>query len=435
MATNTSQAYRGNIILEFQDVNNKRTTIPSEQIIYVMIENDYINRVLPVIYMSISVNNEIYNKIINQVDTSYFYLNISIRDALSHTPSNLESVKGLFRYISETTTGDFGYNLNKTNDSSTDTSFRTINIGLVSDEQTKLLRKSFNGIYKDINSSTLIALALENLNNVIVEPLENNIEYKQIIIPPKNSIYRFLEFLYNKDAFYNTPFRFFMDFNQTYLLSQKGSAINDSNNSVIIEVVDVINNLSLKDGIEKINGAYYLYLNQIDAKFTSNQFIPQITDQIIAYDDNVDTTILNLKNNKGNNVDNKTTFVRTDYGNVVKNAIDSENNKLDILKADINGSIFTPDKQYSIIAGSNNVKFNGKYILNYKRTFYRSVDGMYNIACNLGFSSISSNESANKNVLNTNISKAVSSSAQMDNSSDARTTSATTVSRSKYLAI
>ena len=79
-----------------------------------------------------------------------------------------------------------------------------------------------------------------------------------------------------------------MDFNQTYLLSQKGSAINDSNNSVIIEVVDVINNLSLKDGIEKINGAYYLYLNQIDAKFTSNQFIPQITDQIIAYDDNVE---------------------------------------------------------------------------------------------------------------------------------------------------
>ena len=425
MAAYTAQAYKGNVDLQFQYGEGKkkeRITIPNEQIIYMMIEENYTDRVLPVVYISIAVNNEIYNKIIDLKDSAHFYLNVSATDVISFNSVGMESFRGLFKYIPETTNVDFGATLNKSDNPTLDTSYRAINIGLVSEDQTETLRRSFNAIYKNIDSNTLVGIALQGLKNVVVEPLENNIKYDQIIIPPVSSIYKFLEYVYDKDAFYNTQFRFFMGFNKTYLLSHRGTAFTTGINTVILNVKDVTSNASLIAGITKKNSSYYVYLSAMDVKYATNdQAASQIVNNVVAYDDTVETTSLDLNNNG----DGRTRFVRTEYGNVVKNEIDSSNVIIEVVNDNMDGSIFTPEKRYCFVADGYNSKYNGIYTLYYKKTFYKSVDGTYNIVCSLAFKSVSTNLTPNKDSKKYS-NKAVSYSADKASTADAISTSATT---------
>ena len=174
-----SKVFRGDITLSYGN-DNKKTKIKNEQIIYIMVAQDYMEKVLPVIFISINANNDLYNKIINKRETNYFYLKIVSKDALNKSNVRTKPIDGKFKYIPETTNADYGEVLNKKVTKDEDTSYRTINIGLVSEDQSAELRKPFNGFYRNTDSSTLIAMALQHISTTVeVQPLDNNVEYEQ----------------------------------------------------------------------------------------------------------------------------------------------------------------------------------------------------------------------------------------------------------------
>ena len=82
------QAFKGKIKLAFDYKENenskvKRYEIANQKIAYVMIEKKYENvNILPVLYVSLNLDSDLYTKVINSINTSKFYLNIKKKNAL-----------------------------------------------------------------------------------------------------------------------------------------------------------------------------------------------------------------------------------------------------------------------------------------------------------------------------------------------------------------
>ena len=134
MATSNRQAYSANIELAF-DNNGNRTYIEPEKIIYIMIEHDYENQVLPIIYVSMAVMNDLYTDIVKYKDSAKFYLNIKKSNKNSSVAISKKSITGTFNYIPSTMNPNFQEDLTS-GDTFIDNSYKRIMIGLVSIELT-----------------------------------------------------------------------------------------------------------------------------------------------------------------------------------------------------------------------------------------------------------------------------------------------------------
>ena len=100
----------------------------------------------------------------------------------------------------------------------------------------------------------------------------NNEKYDTIIIPPLSSRYKLLNFLFDRDPFYNTGFTFYMDFKDTaYLLSKNGKAVDAQDGKptdVIIDILEIDDSDSFKEGFQLKNKAYRIAINSSDTNVT-----------------------------------------------------------------------------------------------------------------------------------------------------------------------
>lgn len=395
MSTNISnrKAYIGQIELAF-DYNNTREKIEPEKIIYIMIESNYDVNTLPIIYVSVSVDSSLHTKILRHKDNAKFYLNIKKKDKFSGSAIAKEVLSGLFNYIPSSTNPNFKEDLS----TSSDNSYSVITLGLISMELTNELRKSFNDIYNGIDSNTLIGLALEGTNCVIEKPTYNDY-YNSILVPPVSSRYKFLKFIFDRNAFYDTRFRYFIDFDKSYLLSKKGNPIDGGDgdiNSIIIDIRAITEEEAYYSGIETKNGAYYIYINPADSNVVINEGMEKVANQIVSVDEDLGVQYIDLDINKPIDSDTKQMFIRTDNPILYKNELETETIMVEIVKQHIDGSIFTPNKCITVNNYGEYAKYNGRYIMVYKREFFKSVDGEFIMTCNIGLQKVGNIKSSDR---------------------------------------
>ena len=398
------QVYGAEIELFF-DYNNIREKITSERIEYLMVESDYENQVLPVIYLSLSVSNSLYNNIINYRNSAKFYLKVKRKNKNSKMSLSKTTIDGLFSYVTSTTNSNYSNELNL---NSVDP-YRRILIGLVSVKLTNLLRKSFNEILNDVDTTVLIAKAIEGTNCIVERPTYNTY-YNSILIPPISSRYRLLKFIFDKNPFYNTNFRYFMDFEKSYLVSKEGNPIdsqNDELSSTIIDIRPITSNEAYYDGIQIKNNSYYVYINPSNSNIIVNEGTEKITNQIVTVDDDGNIKLYNLDMNQTDDSEIKQEFIRVKSDNsVYKNEYESDSVIVEIVKQYIDGTPFTPDKCVTISNYGEYEKYNGRYLVLYKREFYKCVAGEFILSCNVGLKKISNivtpnSSSTNRKTMNT----------------------------------
>lgn len=386
MIQNTNRrAYNATIELAFEN-NGQRTKIESEKISYVMIEHDYENQVLPIIYVSLSANDFLYKSIINYKNTAKFYLRICKVDKNSSSSVSKETLAGSFNYVTSTSNPNFREDINLNDYTMQESSYRRITIGLVSIELTNKLRKSFNGLYKNIDQKTLLAMAIEGTKCIIENPTYNT-TYSTINIPPLSSRYKMIEYIFDKDNFYDTKFRYFMDFRNSYLLSKCGNYIDAGDgdlSSVIIDIKSVTANEAYYDGMEIKNGSYYIYINPAESHVSLNQGTEKVANQIVSIDEDESIQTLDLNINSTQGSTTKQLFVRTDNAALYKNELETNTVSIEVLKHNIDGSHITPNKIITVNNFGEYSKYNGKYIMNYKKEFYKCTAGEFYLSCILG---------------------------------------------------
>lgn len=398
------QAYKGSITLSFdykETANSgvRRESILPQRISYVMIERMYENvNILPVIYISLNISSEMYTKVVNTPETSKFHLRIQKRNALSNTSTYTTVVDDTFSYVTSTTTANYSQDLDIADPSGS--SYKNIMIGLVSTSMTNSLRKSFNGVYENIDQNTLVKMALDGLPRLVQENLKYNSKYGTFLIPPMSSRYKLLEYLFEKDPFYDSMFTFFMDFDRTYFVSKNAVGVNGKDNqptNAIINVKGYTAAEAYTDGFTMSNGTYVVYVNAANTEVTVNNATEKVVNNLVAYSDvnEVQNLSLAVNNSEGGDSSNKVNFLRTSNAAALKNELQSNSVTLQILKQNLDSDIFTPNKVYNVRHYDDYAKYDGPYYLSYKREFYYiSTSDEFLVSCNVGLKMCGTEEAA-----------------------------------------
>ena len=372
LGNTTRLAYRAEMELAFL-YNNIRLDIIPERIKFLVIDSNYDSEVMPKIYFSISVDTKLYNLIIMNKSSARFHLKLKRKNVFSKSYVSKAIIDDVFSYIPSASAGDYNKDISQPNDDS----YKNIIIGLISVSITEKLRKTFNGIYNNIDQNTLVSLALEDTESII-QPLTYNHKYDSILIPPITSRYRFLKFIFDYDNFYDTDFLYFMDFQKSYLLSRDGNSMRNSDdniNDIYIDIKKLNDRASYYDGIDIINNSYYLYINPVNSNVITPDSIEKISNQIVAYDDDNDLQILDLNINNSYNASIKQMFARVENGSIIKNNLESVNTIIEISKKDIDGFLFTPNKSYVINYNGDYKQHSGQYMIIGKKEFYTLTSG------------------------------------------------------------
>lgn len=365
-------AFEGNIKLVFKN-GGKSEEIENTRINYVMIEYRYecVN-ILPVIYVGMNVPSDLYTSITKNYKSAKFYLKIRKKNFLSKSAVYIPVLEDEFSYITSTTNVNFTESLNSKRYANREESYRNITIGLVSIDMTNKLRQSFNGIYNNVDSNKLVSLALEGLGKVVKENLHKNHSFESIVIPPQTSRYKMLNFIFDKGAFYNSFFTFFMDFNGvTYLLSKspKGTGYEGGKN-VIVKVEKADSENAFEDGFSKTNGAFVIHVNGNDVNMVINEATEKVVNNLSAFDEDKGLSNAKLSLNNTDQSSTKTNFLRSSDPGVMKSEMETNAVMLEVMRSNLDSSILVPNNSFFVSNIGSYSKYNGTYILSSKREFY-----------------------------------------------------------------
>ena len=399
-----SIAFRANIDLKFAKqisasvAEPEIITIDSNRISYIMFNNDYYSNNMPVVLLSMKVKVDLYKDIVNYQDKGCFLLSITGYNPLNKRAIHRPKLEKVFRYV--TTTQNQPLEL-PIPDVDMDDSYRTLYLGLVDDLLTSEFRTPFNGIYHNVTMKDLISAAIVSINmgtnySTCLEPLEYDYTYKQILVPPCSNRLKFLEFLFDYDQFYATYFRFFMDFDKSYLLSQKGISVVDKNDSsygsVVVDIRPINDANAFSSGYTIVGQSYYIYLCQTDITMNINTSRDQIVNKVIAYGSREEAVSYDISDEEGQRV----TFVRNGSGDDPSidavNALQSATMTVEFIKKDIDDNIFQPNREIILKMYGDYEKYSGTYLLVYKRYIYSNIGDEFATVCNIGLIPTSDNE-------------------------------------------
>lgn len=406
MAKDVMKVYKGSIKVTFLYKGKTKIVINDDQIVYLMIESNYNNsHILPIIYLSVSIDNDLYNKITEDSSASKFNINIKKKNAMSKSSVQQKVISENFNYVTSSNSVNYTSILNEgakevsgnSKTASNDQSYRTLMIGLVSIKQTNALRKNFNGIYNNIDTSTLLAIALEGTETIVETP-KHNTNYESYYVSPVTTRFQMINALFKRNPFYDTQFRYFMDFDRSYLLSKDGKAVQVAKGTpqnVIIDIKDITDTDAYKEGFTEANGSYVVYINSSDVSIIENNSTEKVTTNIVAVDDDTSGTLsTGIDGNTSEDSDTKVTYVRANNAKVVRNDIESNNVLIQLIKRNIDTAIFTPNRSITIRNFVGNEKFNGNYVLLSKKEVYKLNAGEFTIACTVSLSRVPDNVEA-----------------------------------------
>lgn len=379
-------AYNANIQLSF-DYDNGRIEIPTNRIAYVYIDNNYESNVLPTLYMSLLVTDDLYTVLSTQRSTGTFTLLIKKFLLNSSTTAMKTILNDTFTYVLSNNATNFMEDLNKESPNQGKDKYRRILIGLISKTMTNKLRQSYNGIYNNINESTIVAMALEGTNPVI-ENLQTNKKYESLVIPPTPTRYQLLRYVFDKDPFYDMDFILFMDFDKTYLLSKNGRKVDSGDgkpNSVIINISSITSQEAFFEGLEIANDHYYLDIAPTDIQIQTGESLDKAVDNITVINEDNEVSNVDIDYpDQTQGLTSKNIYIRSNNPTVMKNSLELGQVRVKVVKSYIDGSVFTPNKTYNITNYGGNSKYNGLYILESKQIIFKPMVNDFQMSVVLG---------------------------------------------------
>lgn len=376
--TNSIYKYTAQISVTF-DGDSSATIIESIRFKYIITDYNYDEFNYPLIYCYVNLTIEQQEKFVaNQktgtlVFTLQKYIENSDMPGLKIDVINQECIY----FIS----GDAGKNKERViNEDKTSDLGDDIMLGLIALDHINKNKKSVNGVISNGSMSSILYYVLSG-HTLLIEPLENNPVLTNLALPPINSISKVISYLNNYSAFYNTPYRFFMDFDTTYLMSSSGNGVKRHG--------EKCNDFkfTIRSAYEETNMEGMKYDN------TSNMYLVDCSGTYSVLNDTTDSsksfseiggvsTSGNLSKestgllDSNSPVKSKTNMIRIQNGNdaLIKNkSIETANNAITvtITKNKIDTSIITPNRHYTIDTSEvYGDKYTGTFLLGRKREIY-----------------------------------------------------------------
>lgn len=387
MEQQASKLFESVIEAKFIDANNNTTDIDHNRIKYIIIEDNYQEFVMPVIYISMALRPDLYQAMLDNEREGKIYLNIKRKNIQSEFSLSRDSIKGLFSYMLSTSNPSYSTEID--DDYTTERSFKTITLALANLELINASRNAFNGLFTDIDINTVITKALENLK-VITKAPKYNAKFESLNIPAMNSRRKLLDYIFDLYPFFDTNFIFYMDFSQSYFFELNGEAIPVSiePTNVVFDIKKVTNEEAYLEGVTERNGSYYIHINPANLNFGKNKTRDKVANQVVnvAEDGNITYANLDLGTPES---ETKLAFSRGASGNAIlsRNIINSNVSSVALSKSNLDAGVFTPNKAYRI-ANHADSSFNGNYVLIEKKEIIKNSSGNFYNSVELGLKQV-----------------------------------------------
>ena len=356
----------------------KSNQILKECVKYILITYDYARRVMPIIYIKISLPADIYNKMVPAQGKGklYFKLYRTKQNVTSSAPRTC--IYDEFDYYMPDDPNSFKP-LDETNVEQ-GSSFKECTIGLIKSELTEQNQRTFEGIYKNTNTASLIQSATQHMR-MVMQPFTNNIELESFSCPPIGTVGQFIAYVNSQYSFYNGSYIYFMDFDKTYLRSNDGSYIDAKEGGypyIAFDIRDMTEYQAQTIGIveDSKQKSYVIYVDGANARITMNRSTSQLNGNVISINSEGSSTTANIDTSAITSIAsnmNGANILRSDdpnAANVVASSIEESVGTLMITKTDMDSKIFTPNKQYLLSNYQDNPSYCGIYYLTGKEELY-----------------------------------------------------------------
>ena len=360
-------------------LNNETIEIDPLNIKSILIDYDYSALNMPMIFVTLNISQELLDVMIENQNagTILFDMNRSIGNS---------DVPDLFtRYISD----EFLYFVTEGDNDKLDetqTHQVTTTIGLLSLNCINNNKKSVSGVVS-CNQITMLYYLLSHMPVVIEQPRSNKV-IENMILPPVNSIAKMLQYLNSVNTFYTTPYRFFIDFDCTYLLSSSGKAVL-KNTDKINTILFVLKNEYDDDGktigmkIDSSKSIYEIFIDEDDYEISDDHISEKSFSKVLAANASGEVFKKDIYTSEESvlvNTKYKSIRLMNDNNTLLDNftsSIKSSSIQFLIEREYIDSSVITPNKEY-IIRGDevyNSEVYDGRYLLTRKRdVFVRDSD-------------------------------------------------------------
>ena len=362
-------------------IKNKTYDITSNSIKSLTVSHDYDKNTMPSVYIGVNISSQLYNEMVANADTGIISLRVfrSVKD--QNNAMQRLFFEDRFMYVMpsdpnyRSTLSDMDKETNTT-DQNYSTSYLSGYIGLISLRCVEDNKKMFNEIVKNTDLISVVHKYTNHMN-MCIEPFDQQCDIDQFIIPPITSITSLLAYLNDTFCFYKEGYRFFRDFDVSYLLSMKGKHIDDKRsiyNTVIISVRDPLEQLSntLSMELDNKNKAYIVYVNATDTSIKVNRILDKQFNSIMGVNTLGEVLEEELDIPRSPESSKKVLLERVNSDNLTtiyntKHKLESSAVIMQITKSEIDSSILTPNKEFQIRNYPNNAEYNGRYVLSYKK--------------------------------------------------------------------
>ena len=234
--TNTNSIYKYNttITLAFDEENP--IELDNLHVKGIVIDYNYDEQNFPLIYITISIEKDLVNQLIEHQMSGTIIFNLRKFIENGDMPGlEVDYINDKFIYFMPNEASDSDEEDDVTNPESVPDITEIYTLGLISLDHINKSKKQVNTIIKKGTKSSIIYYFLSE-HQLLIEPLQYNSVIENLVLPPMSSVSKELRYLNNIEVFYDTPYRFFMDYDVTYLLSSSGTLVKRKG----VDITDVI---------------------------------------------------------------------------------------------------------------------------------------------------------------------------------------------------
>jgi len=207
---------------------NEPKLIDQKNIKSLTIYKEYDKYNMPIATMNLHIDKKFADNIIKNSKTATMIMAVYKYQLDNNAAIKQLYFKHEFSYLTDDDTNkteDIDYAKTDSKDEDREDVYRILKLGLISK---KLVDRNLSPNNATIYKSSMQNIIVDLLNigePLLIEPFTETELVEQLIIPPKESLSKTLDYLNTIRVFYNTGYRFFMDLDNIYLVSKSGKAI------------------------------------------------------------------------------------------------------------------------------------------------------------------------------------------------------------------
>lgn len=370
--------YRYDIEIQYE-YDKSIVNIDSTQIHSLIIDYDYDNRNMPIMFLKASIDKNILDDMIKNSTIKTLTVIISkfiFNDAVKIKQNYIRDRFVYFLPKDMNIDKDLDYK-GYTRDSKD--LYKSVTIGLMKLDNINNNKVLINDVFKN---TTLMNMVLKYMSHMklLIEPFKNNNTIDSFIIPPLTSISEYIKYLDDYFTLYPDGYRLFYDYDKTYLLSASGKQIESMGTDSYSVIINVNNTTKIDSKVQgmSIDRKQKTYFIDVDSKDT-NVFQDEATDKsyntILGIGSDGKYNKVKLSTENINLSIEKTRIERIPNNNLkiinnLKRQIEDKSICVNIVKTELDSSIFTINRQYIIRNFDTLGRNTGKFLLSRKREIY-----------------------------------------------------------------